>query len=314
MQNIIFSINVVVPIFVIVFLGIFLRRRNILNENFAAVSSNLSFQVSLPAMLFDDLANTNIKGLLDLKLIVFALAATLAVFLISSIAGKFLIRDGKLRGSFIQGVFRSNFAILGLALANNALGQAGLTKSAVLLAFVIPLFNVLAVITLTVNSSDEACIDRKGILKNIIKNPLIIAIVLALPFSYFQIPLPAILDNVIGYMSSIAIPLALLSMGCSFNFKSSKRVFGISLTATLLKIVVVPLAVLIVAYFLGFRGVDLGVLFILFASPTAISSFVMAKAMDCDADLSAGIVLMTTIGSVMTLSAGIFILKTLALI
>ncbi len=314
MQNIIFSINVVVPIFVIVFLGIFLRRRNILNENFAAVSSNLSFQVSLPAMLFDDLAKTDLKGILDLKLIGFALAGILVFFIIFSLAGKLMIRDGKSRGAFVQGIFRSNFAILGLALASNALGQAGLTKSAVLLAFVIPLFNVLAVITLTINSSDSACIDRKGILKNIAKNPLIIAIVLALPFSYFQIPLPAILDNIIGYMSSIAIPLALLGMGCSFDFKSSRKIFGLTLTASLIKIVVMPLVLLAAAYFLGFRGVDLGVLFILFASPTAISSFVMAKAMDCDADLSAGIVLMTTIGSVITLSAGIFILKTFGLI
>lgn len=314
MQNVIFSINVVIPIFAVMFLGLFLRRKNILNDNFADVSSVLSFKVASPAMLFDEISSTDLSGVLDIKLIIFDMGATLAVFIISSLIVRLLVRDGRTRGAMVQGIFRSNFAILGLALANNALGQVGFTKSAVLMVFTIPLFNVLAVITLTVNSPSNKDVSFKGILLNIVKNPLIIAIILALPFSYFQISLPVVLDKVIGYMSSLAIPLALLGMGCSFNFKATKGCFKASLVTSMARILLVPLIVVPAAYFIGFRGADIGVLFFLFASPAAVSSYVMSKAMDCDADLSASVILMTTLGSVITLSAGIYILKAIGLI
>lgn len=315
MQNLLFSINTVAPVFIIVFLGIFLRWKKIVDENFAKMASGLSFKIALPVMLFDDISKTDFRSVFDLGMIFFAVAGIFLVYAVSSAVTPFFVREPRSRGSLIQGVFRGNYAILGLPLAYNALGQAGLTKGAALMVFAVPLYNILAVITLTVHASDGQRKGRSGdILRSVITNPYILSIVLALPFSYFKIQLPAVAEKTIDYLSSMAIPLALLSMGCSFSFSAARKNLTLSLTAALLKIGVIPVIMTTAAYLLGFRGVELGILYILFASPTAVTSFVMAQAMNCDADLAANIIVITTMGAVVTLTAGIYALRAFGLI
>jgi len=315
MDNLLFSINAVAPIFIIVFFGIFLKKKNIINDNFTSVSTNVVFKIALPALMFKDVAATDFKSVFDIKLIAYSLAGTVVLFLLLYAVCTFLVTDRQARGAFIQGVFRGNYAIIGIPLAYSAFGQAGLIKGAVLLAFVIPLYNVLAVIVLSVTSPKrDSSKSTSNIFINILTNPLIIAIVLALPFSYFQVQLPQVIMKAVDYMSALAIPLALLGMGGSFSFASIKRNFSLGISAAVMKIAVTPVIFTLVAYYLGFRRVELGVLFILFGAPTAVSSYIMAKAMDSDSDLAANIVLMTTMGSVLTTFAGIYILKTLGLI
>jgi predicted permease len=153
-----------------------------------------------------------------------------------------------------------------------------------------------------------------GIIMNIIKNPFIIAIVLALPFSYFHISLPEIALKTIDYLSSLAIPVALLSMGGSFNFSAARKNLCLGLTASFLKIIASPLIFTLLAYFLGFRNAELGVLFFLFATPTALTSYIMARAMGSDSDLAANIIMITTLGSMFTILLGVYALKTLGAI
>jgi malonate transporter len=315
MENLLFSINSVVPIFVMVFFGILFKKRGIINDNFTSVSSDIVFKIALPALLFKDVASTDLKSVFDIKLILFSLVGTIILFFVLCAICPLFIDCSRTKGAFIQGVFRSNYAILGIPLAYNIFGQAGLTKSAILMAFVIPVYNVLAVIILTVTSNNTTSINnKKDILINIISNPLIISIVAALPFSYLQIQLPQIVVKVIDYFSALAIPLALLGIGGSFTFNSIKKNFSLGLFATVLKIVVVPAVFTTLAFYMGFRGIELGVLFILFASPTAVSSFIMAKAMDSNSGLAANIILMTTLGSVFTIFLGVYILKTVGAI
>lgn len=315
MENLLFSINSVVPIFIMVFFGIIFKRRGVINDNFTTVSSDIVFKIALPALLFKDVASTDFKSVLDINLILFSLVGTIILFLVLYAICPLFIGCSRTKGAFIQGVFRSNYAILGIPLAYNIFGQAGLTKSAILMAFIIPVYNVLAVIILAVTSNDTASIsNKKGILINIISNPLIISIVAALPFSYLQVQLPQIAVKVIDYFSALAIPLALLGIGGSFTFSSIKKNFSLGLLATMLKIIAVPAVFTALAFYMGFREIELGVIFILFASPTAVSSFIMAKAMNSNSDLAANIVLMTTLGSVFTIFLGVYILKTLGAI
>ena len=309
MDNLLFSINAVLPVFIIVFVGIFLKKKNIINDNFVKISTDVVFKVALPALVFQSIATTDFKSVFDIRVILYTLVSITALFFILCLAGKMYIPDRQSRGAFIQGVFRSNYAIIGLQLISNLFGQTGVAKSAVVLAFTMPLYNVLAVCILTMTSPKKINDNKKEIFINILKNPLIIASALALPFSYFRIPLPGMLLKSIDYLSALSMPLALFGMGAFFSFENVKRNLHLSLTATVLKIAVTPLIFTLLAYALGFRKEELGVICMVFASPTAVSSYIMARAMDSDSDLAANIVLMSTLGSILTIFAGIYLLK-----
>jgi malonate transporter len=189
-----------------------------------------------------------------------------------------------------------------------------LGKAAILLAFIMPLYNVLAVIALTVPVKDEKQLSYQKTLVEIFTNPLIVATFIAIPFSYFQITLPQFLMVTIDYLASLTLPLALLGIGGSLSFKSIKTDSKLTIWATMIKIIIIPASLTYLAILLGYRQEDLGILFMLFATPTAIVSFIMADAMGCNSELAGNIIVTTTLGSIFTLSLGIFIMKSIALL
>ncbi|OGJ84199.1 MAG: transporter [Candidatus Raymondbacteria bacterium RifOxyA12_full_50_37] len=314
MENLLFSFKVVAPVFIIIYLGIFLKRRNFINENFIAVSSSMVFMIALPSLSFLEISRTDFTRSFNAHAILFAFFQTLCITgLAWGVSGLFGAR-GASRGAFVQGSFRSNYAIVGFALVVNLLGQHALAKAALLLAFVMPLYNVIAVILLTVTGNTEKKAGSGQILKGIFTNPLILSVIVALPFSYFKIPIPGTAAKTINYLASLTLPLALVGIGGSLNFTSLKARALAAAGATAIKLVVTPLIFTFAAYKMGFAGEDLAVLFLLFACPTAISSFIMAKAMESDAVLAADIVVFTTLFSVVTIALGVFILKSTGLI
>ena len=174
-----------------------------------------------------------------------------------------------------------------------------------------PLYNILAVVILSASSSEKRSNWHKKLYINIAKNPLIIAVLVALPFSIFTIHLPFIFVKAVGYLSAIAVPLALIDIGATFNLKNFMGDIKLATIASCIKIALSPFIFTTAAYFFGFRGADLGVLYILFASPTAVSSYIMAKGMKNDADLAANIVLISTLGSLLTIFVGVFVMKSI---
>ncbi len=314
MNNLLFSINAVAPVFLIVLLGMFLKKIKVINDNFVSISVNIVFKFALPALIFSEIAGTDFRSVFDPGLIVFSIIGTVIMVLALYFISSRIIKDKRTKGAFVQGVFRSNFAIIGLPLIFNLFGQTGLAKGAVLLAFVMPLFNIAAVVLLTVTSPEISSNGNKKIFLGIITNPLILAAVLAFPFSFFNIALPDFISKTMDYLSSLTTPLALLGIGCFFTFAGVRKRLAISVTATLLRILAIPLIFTVIAYFIGFRGDALGSIFILFGSPTAISSFIMAKAMGSDSELAAHIVLMTTLGSALTIFAGVLIMRSIGAI
>ena len=308
MQNLIFSLTLVAPVFLIVALGYFLKRIGVINENFVSVSSKIVFTISLPALIFIEVSSIHLEEILNVNLILFVYAGTLVTFAVVWITAGFFTRAGKDKASFIQGSFRGNFAIVGLAIIVNYYGIDNLGKASLVLAFTIPLYNILSVIALTVPLKEKEH-KYSNTFFEILKNPLIIAVFAAIPFSYFGIIIPGFLKTSIGYLSALALPLALVGIGGFLSFSDITKESSLTVISTILKLLVFPAIMTFAAYLLDFRGIDLGIIFILFACPTAIASFIMAEAMGANSRLAGNILLLTTLVSVITITLGLFILK-----
>lgn len=287
---------------------------NIINENFVAVTSKFVFNVSLPAFIFMKLYNINLEAVVDLEQIIYIYAGTIVIFLAVWLISIPLIKDGKDLSVFVQGAFRSNYAIVGLAIISNLYGDDGLAKATLILAFILPLYNVLAVIILTVPMRKIKKQNLKGTFAEIIFNPLIVAVIIALPFAYFKIELPSMISASGDFLSDVALPMALIGIGGSLNFENVKKASGLAFTSSTIKLIILPVILTTGAYYFGYRDTNLGIMFILFACPTAIVSFIMAEAMGCNSKLAGNIVVISTIGSVITISAAIIILRSTGLI
>ncbi len=313
MDNLIISLNTSLPVFIIVITGIFFKRAGFINDNFIEKSNLIVFNAALPSLIFIRILSADFKSVFSSSVIIFGCSATFIFFLLAWIIAWFTIKDGKTIGAFVQGAFRSNVAIIGLALVNNLFGASGVAKGAIMISFLMPLYTVLSVVALTVP------VHKKGasiiaIVKAIITNPLILAVILSVPFTYFSIDIPFVVKQSIVMLSDITLPLALLSIGASLNFRSIRKKFMPAFISSFIKLAGMPYTATAAAAYYGLRGESLGILFITLSSPAAVSSYIMAKAMDSDDELAGYIVLITTLGAIFTISGGIFILKLLELI
>ena len=308
LENLSFSLSVTGPILVILILGVVLRRIGILTDAFVQAGSRLVFNVALPTLLFISISTTDFDQAANAGLILYGVLATLVVFVLAEWMASKTVHPPEDRGVVVQGAFRSNMGIIGLAYCVNAYGDAGLVAASLYLGLVTIVFNILAVITL-----NRALSKRRGlgdILRGIVTNPLIIGIVLALPVSYFELRLPAIALQSGRYFAEMTLPLALLCTGASLNFASLRDELSNTLQASVLKLIAVPVLITTGGMLLGFRGIELGVLFLMSAAPTAAASYVMVRAMNGNAVLAANIIALTTLGSIVATSAGITVLRT----
>jgi len=316
LQSLQFTAGVVIPIFVIVLLGYLLQRSQLIDDAFINTASRLVFIVALPTLVFMSIAGTDFQAVFNPALLGVVFAGVLISFVATWWLAARRIKAPEDLGAFVQGAFRSNYGIIGLALSYNLFGSDGLSQASMLLALVIPMFNVLSVIALTVpmQGRDGGGISIPQILKAVVRNPLIIAVLLALPFSYFGLHLPETLDTTGQYFANLTLPLALLTIGGTLDLKSLRRSSGMAFWASAVKLLILPALVTPAAALLGFAGQDLAMLFVLFGCPTAAAAFVMARAMGANAKLSANIILITTLGSVLSLSSGIFALRLIGVI
>lgn len=317
LDNFIYSINVILPVFVIVILGVILGRTGFVTPAFTENGEKVVFKVALPVMLFLEVARAERLTGGDVKLIVFCIISITAAFVLTALLSVVLVKKDH-RGAFVQGSCRSNFAVLGIPLAISMFGDAGGVSIAIVMPFVIVLFNSYSVLVLSAFASADEKMSlkesAKKLLFNIVTNPLIIAVVLALPVLYLGIKMPTFAERSLDYISGMTTALSLICLGANFKLSSLKGRIGVSLWATAMKLVIVPAVMVTVAAIFGFRDEALGTVFILFGAPTALSSYIMARNMKNDADLAAQILLISTLMCVFTVFAGVFVLKSLALI
>jgi predicted permease len=314
LQSLIFTADIVAPIFFIVFLGYLLKRVALIDDNFINTASKLVFVITLPALVFMSISRTDFHAVFNPEQLSFVVGGTLVSFVALWAAAKHWINKPEDLGVFIQGAFRSNYGIIGLAVSFNLFSDSGLAQASILLALVIPLFNVLSIVALTIPAHRSGSSSIGSTFAEILKNPLIIAVLLALPFSYFGFQLPELVQKTGRYFANLTLPLALLAIGGSLNLASLRSTSAPATWATAAKLVIMPFVLTIAAWLYGFRGQDLTMLMVLFGCPTAAASFVMAKAMGGNAELAANIILMTTLGSVLTLSGGIYIMRVVGVI
>lgn len=308
-----FSFSIVAPICLLLFLGWFLRKTNTINDAFIEIGSKLVFKVTLPTLLFLSILKTDRNAEIDFHLITFGLIANFLFFIVSILMTKYSVKEKQDHGVVVQGAFRSNTAIIGLAYMANVYGDASLGLAAVYVAAHTVLYNILSVIIL---SPKEEGVNPKmmiGVLKSILKNPLIISILLGLIFFVLNIPVPQIVKNTGQYFSDMTLPLALLCTGGSLSIQALKDNSFNCRFSTLLKIVICPLLITAAAYLCGYKGESLGLVFFMSAAPTAAASYVMARSMGHNAALAANIIAMTTIGSLITTSLGVSLLYWLQL-
>lgn len=323
LDNLIFSVNGVLPIFAVALVGYILKNTGFLTDSFVSVADKLVFKVLLPCLLFTKVAylDSTSVGKEELKLLVFCLVSALALCVLLCVTVPLFVKDRAKVGSFVQGVFRSNVAFLGIPFAISLFGDEGGALTAVVLAAIVPLYNVLAVTVLCIfnperNSSVSPLKRIGGIIKGIITNPLIDAIVLALPFGIFGIGsyLPSAVTKTVGYFAEASTPLAILLVGASFTFEAFHGRAGLAICASVLKTAVSPAVFMAIAHLaFGFTGVHLGVVMIVFGTPTAISSYIMAKNMNADGHLANQIVLLTTLFSMFTVFVFTVVMKTFGL-
>ncbi|MBK7632221.1 MAG: AEC family transporter [Ignavibacteriales bacterium] len=314
LDNILFTANIVAPVFLIIAVGFFARKRKIINEIFVDVTSKFVFQISLPVFIFLKISVLDLSQVFEFSQIAYIYAGTTITYLLIWLGTIPYIKTPADKSAFIQGAFRGNYAIVGLALISNLFGHDALGKATIILAFLLPLYNVLAVIVLTIPLRTKEKSIIKSAFIDILLNPLILAVIFALPFSYYKINLPNMFVSTGTFLADLALPLALIGIGGSLNTDNLKRASNLAFSASVIKIIVIPILLTFGAYLLGYKSTDLGIMFILFACPTAIASFVMADVMGANSKLAGNIIMISTLGSVFTISLGILVLKSFSLI
>lgn len=308
-SSILFSLSITGPICLLLLLGIGLRRTQMMNEGFIDGASKLVFNVALPMLLFTSIAQTDFSQMASPSLILYGLLATLAAFVLLELLAMRMTADKRLRGILVQGAFRANMGIIGLAYVNNAYGARGVASVAMYVACLTILFNILAVVTLNRSLNQEKGLQLGKIIRGIVQNPLIIGIVAALPFAASDWQVPEVLMKTGHYLAQMTLPVALLCTGATLSLKRGREETGLVPPVALLRLLAIPLLITLGGYLAGFRGNELTMLFLINASPTAAASYVMVRAMGGNAVLAANIIAVTTLGSLVTTSLGAALLK-----
>ena len=298
------SFNAVVPMFCIIFLGMYFKKKEYLSEKAVLQMNKLTFVCFTPVLIFKNIYTSGGLSALHPSLMIFTAIAVLAVFAFAVVTVMAIEKSPKKRGAMIQAIFRSNFTLFGVPLAVNLFGEDMGSVPSLLISIVIPIYNVLAVIILEIFRGGE--IHVKKIIINIFKNPYLQAAVLGVIFMVTGIKLPGIAEKVVKDLASVSVPLALIVLGASFRYSEVKKSMKQLVFTTAMKLAFVPALLLSAAIAFGFRGIDLGSILAVFASPTPIGSYAMTVQMDSDADLTAGIIVSTTLGSCITLFIFIF--------
>ena len=311
MENLMISANAVLPMCLVMALGYGTRRLGWLRREEISTINKIAFRIFLPCLLYYNIYCSDLSGSFDPLLMTYAVGGVLLTF---GLALGYALLTEKLperRGVLIQGMFRSNYVIMGIPVATALLGADQLGTVSILIAVIVPLFNMLAVVVLEVFRGQKP--KPLHILSQIAKNPLVIGSVLGILTLVAGIRLPHILEQTIQSVSAIASPLQLFLLGAFFQFSGLKTYRRELVTVSIAKLIVSPGLFLGLGALLGFRGVAFVSLIGIFASPTAVNSFTMAQQMGGDAELAGDIVVTTSAASILTMFLWIFLFKSLGM-
>lgn len=311
MDSLIFSLNATVPVFLLMILGLVFRKFGWIDEVFASKMNQFVFLVPLPVLVFEDLATVDFDQVWNLRFVLFCFGVTL-ISIVLAAGVSCLWRDRSIRGEFIQASYRSSAALLGIAFIQNIYGDAGMAPLMIIGS--VPLYNVMAVVVLSVFQPEQRRMDRKlwlGTLKGIVTNPIILGIAAGLLWSALKIPMPFILEKTVSNIGAVATPLGLMAMGATFDLHKASAKVKPAAAAAGMKLVGFAAVFLPLAVMLGFRREELVAILVMLGSATTVSCFVMAKNMGHEGVLTSSVVMLTTLFSGFTLTVWLYILRSL---
>ncbi len=309
METLQVAFEAIMPLFVFIVVGLLVKRSGILNTTELKHVNKMVFNVFLAVTMFYNIYVSQLDLGAQLNLVIFAVTAVLVVFAISFVAVCFVIKDNKERGALIQAIYRTNFIILGIPVVANIFGMDKVGITTVLVAIIVPIYNILAVITLETFRGGKFSL--KKIILGVIGNPLIEAAFLAVVLRSLGVPLPSFVLKPLNQIRMATTPIALIILGASFTLNQSAHKIKELVGCIFCRLIVVPGVVLPVAYYLGFRGVEFVTLLSLFSTPSAVSSFAMAQQLDSDAELAGNAVVYTSALSSFTMFLWLVVFKSI---
>ena len=318
LNDFIFSANAVFPIFIIIGFGYILRQKIFLSPEGINDMNKLVFHFALPAVLFRNIYTADFNALFNPTLMTWIVVSILLTYVGMWIFAEVYLRKRKeLISSFVQAAYRSNYAIVGLPIVANIMGENNTGLAALSAAFIVTSFNILAVIVLVSKNTEGGGLSLnlfKSIVLGIFKNPLIIAIALGAALNLSPLSLPHIVRESMWSMASLGTTLALIAVGGSMKFSEVRNFVQPVILSTVMKIVIMPTFVVVTSVLLGFRGEELAVLFVMSASPTAVASYIMAEKMGGSGAFTSTVILMATVFSSVTLTIGVYLIRMLGLL
>ncbi|MCD8196451.1 MAG: AEC family transporter [Lachnospiraceae bacterium] len=312
LANFIIAVNAVVPLFLLILLGMAARNLHLLTDAELSHVNGAIFKVMFPLMMFYNIYSSDISESFDLGYICFSVVMTLVVYFLGLAVTLLVEKDKRSRGALTQAIYRGNVVLMGLPIMINLMGDDARGLTAVLIAVIVPCYNILTVITLEMFRGDK--VDIKDIARRILTNPLIDGAFFGILANLVGLQLPELLEELISDVASAATVVALIVMGASFHVSSVKENLRNLIIGVLGKLIISPAIVVVAGYAIGLRGIPLALLLIIFGAPCAVSSYTMAQQMDSNGELAAGCLIFTSLFSCVTICGWIFLLKQLGAI
>ncbi|MCK5914296.1 MAG: AEC family transporter [Desulfuromusa sp.] len=309
MQPFIETITIVLPIFLVIGLGTLLKQLKLFDDVFLQQTNRLVYVVFLPLLLFYKIGKADFSSFFNAPLVIGSILVIVIGFALSYFYAKKRQYQPTIRGSFCQGSFRGNLAYIGLAICLNAYGEEGLTKAGILMGFLVPVLNLFAILALLLPHQNRDEEKPQNLIAQTILNPLIIASFLGIIWSFWNLPIPLIIDRSINITTGLALPLALLAIGGGFSFEQIKGDLKLAGLASTIKLALLPLLALLLLVPLGVTGSDLGIGILMAGTPAATATYIMAQQMKGDAELAGSIVMLSTLASAFSYTVLLLLLK-----
>lgn len=315
MENLIFSLNATIPIFLVMVAGYVLRRINMVDDSFVKTLNTFNYKVTLPVLLVVDIAEADFYTVWDTSFVLFCFLVTLCCILAISIVSTFFIKDRSIKGEFIQASYRGSAAVLGVAFMQNIYGTSAIAPLMILAT--VPLYNVAAVMILSFTSPEGTGFDKgslKKSLKGVATNPIIWGIFIGMVISVARIELPSIINKTLHNFSVLATPLALIGLGAGFEGKKALARIKPTMISTCIKLFIMPAIFLPLAAAMGFQNEKMVAILIMLGAPTTVSCYIMSRNMGHEGVLSSSCVVSTTFLSSIFITFWLYLLKSFALI
>lgn len=311
-MDFILSLTVVLPICIYIVIGVLVKRLNWISTEGIKGANALIYKLFFPFVMFSNIYASNLDETLNGKLITFMLILSTIVFIFLCLLIPIFIKERPVQGSMIQGIYRGNSILFAIPIVSSIYGNEKAGIAAVCVSIIVPFFNVLCVILLENRRGSKANLWRVSM--SVFKNPIILGALLGLFVKVMGLHFPEVIEHIIEDMAGVVTPFALILLGAGLSFGDIQKNKWKLIVVCVLKLMIIPLFIVSIAYGFGYRDVELITIFALFSVPTAVSTYVMAQEMDADGELAGEIVAFTSIASIITIFLWVLLLTGIGLI